>query len=415
MASPAEITQALPDVLPDDFGEWDADSSSLAAAPEPGLAQAGSKASVQSEPSAREESPAALPQNSRLSTPPLVRTILPDDRRHRSELTSAAPAEMPCSPSHPKEQRPAHDPASATPPRTSVEPVRSARIAEVIPTTPQTNASVVRPIRFALAATANGKLSRSMWMMIGTASACAVLVLIFLVVRMAGHRPKSMAATSVQNRPAASDTASATNTAKPSPSTPVAAKPATSPAPVAETQKAPEEPPADEDANVGPAPALAKMMTDQLNSPTRISRDLKKNSVESGPPAADFDAAATTGWSASLPSVGVLPGQKQPVVNAPPAGAVRISAGVAAGLLIQKTRPVYPAIAKAAHVGGTVELQARISKTGTIQDVHVVSGPVMLRPSALDAVRSWRYRPYKLNNEPIEVETTISVIFSIGE
>jgi len=177
----------------------------------------------------------------------------------------------------------------------------------------------------------------------------------------------------------------------------------------------PEEQPADEDERGGPAPALAKMMTDQLNSPTRIPRDLKKNSDESGPPAADFGAAATAGLGSGLPSVAVLPGQKPPVVNAAPTGTVRISAGVAAGLLIQKTRPVYPAIAKAAHVGGTVELQARISKTGTIQDVHVVSGPVMLRPSALDAVRSWRYRPYKLNSEPIEVETTISVIFSIGE
>jgi TonB family protein len=415
MASPAEITQALPDVLPDDFGEWDADSSSLAVAPDLGMTQGDPEAGGQSEPSAREESSVALPANRQLFTPPPVRTILADDRRHRNEWTSAAPPETPCNPSHPKERRPAHDTASATPSRKSVEPARSARIADVIPTSPQTDGSFVHSIRSALAEARKGKASRSMWMMIGMGSACAVLVLLFLVVRLAGHRARPIAATSVQNGPAASETSSGTNIPKPSPSTPAAANPATSPAPVAETEIASEKQPADEDENVGPAPALAKMMTDQLNSPTRISRDLKKNSVESGPPAADFDAAATAGLGSGLPSVGVLPGQKQIIVNAPPIGAVRISAGVAAGLLIQKTRPLYPAIAKAAHVGGTVELQAKISKTGTIQDVHVVSGPVMLRPAALDAVRSWRYRPYKLNNEPIEVETTISVIFSFGE
>ena len=93
---------------------------------------------------------------------------------------------------------------------------------------------------------------------------------------------------------------------------------------------------------------------------------------------------------------------------------VNISAGVAVGMLIQKTQPIYPPIAKAARVSGTVILQATISKTGTIQNLHVVSGPAMLQQAAMDAVRTWRYRPYLLNNEPVEVETTINVIFSLG-
>ena len=83
-------------------------------------------------------------------------------------------------------------------------------------------------------------------------------------------------------------------------------------------------------------------------------------------------------------------------------------------MLLQKTQPMYPPIAKAARVQGTVVLQAKISKTGSIEDLHVVSGPAMLQQSALDAVRTWRYRPYLLNNEPVEVETTINVIFSLG-
>jgi protein TonB len=83
-------------------------------------------------------------------------------------------------------------------------------------------------------------------------------------------------------------------------------------------------------------------------------------------------------------------------------------------MLLQKTVPLYPPIAKAARVSGTVILQATISKTGTIENLRVISGPAMLQQAALDAVKSWRYRPYLLNNDPVEVETTVNVVFSLG-
>jgi protein TonB len=83
-------------------------------------------------------------------------------------------------------------------------------------------------------------------------------------------------------------------------------------------------------------------------------------------------------------------------------------------MLLNKTSPVYPPIAKAARVSGTVVLQATISKTGTIEGLKVISGPQMLQGAALEAVKTWRYRPYLLNNEPVEVDTTINVIFTLG-
>ena len=95
-------------------------------------------------------------------------------------------------------------------------------------------------------------------------------------------------------------------------------------------------------------------------------------------------------------------------------GKVRISAAEAVGLLLQKTQPSYPPIAKAAHISGTVVLQATISKTGSIEEPQVISGPAMLQQAALDAVRQWRYKPYFINNRPVEVETTINVIFTLG-
>jgi periplasmic protein TonB len=103
-----------------------------------------------------------------------------------------------------------------------------------------------------------------------------------------------------------------------------------------------------------------------------------------------------------------------PVVRPEPKGPVHLSSGVVSGLLLKKTTPIYPPIARAARVEGTVILQATISTSGTIENLRVASGPQMLQQAALDAVRDWRYRPYLLNGEPVEVETTVNVIFTLG-
>ncbi len=84
------------------------------------------------------------------------------------------------------------------------------------------------------------------------------------------------------------------------------------------------------------------------------------------------------------------------------------------GLKISGANPVYPPIARAAHVSGAVVLHAIISKTGQISNLTVVSGPEMLRASAVDAVQNWRYKPYLLNGEPTEVDTQITVNFNFG-
>ena len=92
---------------------------------------------------------------------------------------------------------------------------------------------------------------------------------------------------------------------------------------------------------------------------------------------------------------------------------VRVAQGVTAGLCIHKVQPVYPPAAKSARVQGTVVLQAIISKDGTIRDLKVLSGPNELQDAAAGAVQQWRYRPYVVNGEPVEVETTISVVFQL--
>ncbi len=93
---------------------------------------------------------------------------------------------------------------------------------------------------------------------------------------------------------------------------------------------------------------------------------------------------------------------------------VRISQGVTTGMLIRRVEPSYPALARSARISGNVVLKAIINREGLIQDLQLVSGHPMLVPSAIDAVRQWRYRPYLLNGQPVEVETTITVIFTLS-
>ncbi|HEY1732595.1 MAG TPA: energy transducer TonB [Terriglobales bacterium] len=90
---------------------------------------------------------------------------------------------------------------------------------------------------------------------------------------------------------------------------------------------------------------------------------------------------------------------------------IRVSSGVAEGMLIQQVKPQYPAAARLARVEGKVVLQAVIGKDGTIQNLHVMSGHPLLTPAAIEAVRQWRYKPYYLNAEPVEVETQIVLNF----
>jgi TonB family protein len=97
----------------------------------------------------------------------------------------------------------------------------------------------------------------------------------------------------------------------------------------------------------------------------------------------------------------------------PPIRRVTISPGIAQGLLEYAPSPVYPDIAKADHTSGTVVIHAIIAKDGKLSNPQAVSGPKELQAAALDAVRLWRYRPYLLNGDPVEVDTTVNVIFQL--
>jgi protein TonB len=111
---------------------------------------------------------------------------------------------------------------------------------------------------------------------------------------------------------------------------------------------------------------------------------------------------------------GVIGGLGAP---APPKAPSRIRQGgqVQAARLVNKITPIFPPLARQTRQSGTVRLHAIIAKDGSIQSLDVISGPPLLQGAALDAVRQWRYQPTLLNGEPVEVETTVDVIFTLNQ
>lgn len=180
-----------------------------------------------------------------------------------------------------------------------------------------------------------------------------------------------------------------------------------------------------------PAPEVVKavrvipteMVEGQLRTPTRIPEKIAMIHEEQTPPT-EGSGGVIGGVPGGIPGGqlgGVLGGiigsaSNLKVVPKPPkpeGTRLRISQGVSLGQLVNKVEPIYPPLARSARVQGQVVLNAIISKHGTIEDLHVLSGHPMLIQAALDAVRQWRYKPFLLNGEPVEVETTVTVIFNL--
>jgi protein TonB len=175
---------------------------------------------------------------------------------------------------------------------------------------------------------------------------------------------------------------------------------------------------------VGPLPAMTRVASVATHAavlvnpftPPRIIPNAISAIDQEPPPGVDMGVAplATDGGGpfTGLPdSIGAA---VSPQVHVTPSRKPVISSGVMEGRKVSGADPRYPAIAIAARIQGTVLLAATISRTGAIENLRLVSGPPMLAPAAEEAVRTWRYRPYLLNGEPVEVETTIRVNFNLG-
>jgi periplasmic protein TonB len=455
MASPARIVKTLPNTLPADFGEWDEKSASAAVAaaasatgPVPGSISISGPTidtRIATLPaSAPAPYPSAAPETEfPHSRPPqhagkayvneksfldqLISMNAPTNASVNASGNTPAAATSPADAQHTAPllkplsvrsgSQAANSQTASSPRRLSLGPVAMEK-SRPAPRS-AANAIALEPLRIKAVDIAEPKSSfrlsalapitqNKKLLVAAAAGAAAVLLLILLLAFALSHTARPVhSGNAATLKPAPIAAATQPDAFKPSPAMPVAgttAQPASDAAPAADAQAA-------------PAPQIApqvqaQMMNDQLSAPARISADMKTKAPEDAPPSQALDAADLGG---SANPATVLGGQSAPRVQAAPPRSVNVSAGVAVGLLIQKTPPIYPPIAKTARVSGTVVLEAAISKSGAIQNLRVVTGPEMLRQSALEAVRTWRFKPYKLNNEPTEIETTINVVFALNQ
>ena len=171
-----------------------------------------------------------------------------------------------------------------------------------------------------------------------------------------------------------------------------------------------------------PQPSASNMASDgRIIVPQEIPDGVAQITDESVPAPVDISQLGVTGSTGDrMARNGVFgsTGSGLNVIVPPPtvtvaAKPLRLSQ-VMEGYIIQRVQPEYPVLARQARIEGSVVLRAIISREGNIENLQVLSGHPMLAPAAINAVRQWRYRPYYLNGEAVEVETQVTVNFTLA-
>src|SRR5579863_226067 len=188
---------------------------------------------------------------------------------------------------------------------------------------------------------------------------------------------------------------------------------------------APPPPPPPPPPAAAPVKVVKVIQTDivngQLRTPTKIPQKVQMIKEEEAPPPVMASTGVVGGVPGGVPG-GSMGGVIGSVLSSTPTVApkiaapqrVRVSSGVQSGLLVRRVNPVYPPLARQARIQGVVLLQAEISKEGNIINLQLISGHPMLAPAAIEAVKQWKYKPYLLNGEPVEVETQVQVNFTLA-
>jgi len=170
-----------------------------------------------------------------------------------------------------------------------------------------------------------------------------------------------------------------------------------------------------DNASVAVVKAIARVQRDPNDKPITPVVLEKVTIVREGEPMPGAGGGARTIDAASPEPAPPVPGAQAPppqgrssTQHSQPRRFIAVSWEVAAGMKVYSPAPVRPPNIDAS---GTVVLNAIIDEKGSVESLHVISGPVILQQAALDAVKSWRYRPYLLNGEPVAVRTQINVAF----
>jgi protein TonB len=158
---------------------------------------------------------------------------------------------------------------------------------------------------------------------------------------------------------------------------------------------------------------VSEIVDGALRTPSKIPKKIQMIKEEEAPAATGVTGGVVGGVPGGSANgvIGGIIGSAAPPPKVAAPQKLRVSSGVADGLKIHDVQPTYPQMARIAHIQGDVVLQATISKSGTIENLHAMQGHPILIQAAMDAVKQWKYKPYILNGEPVEVETTIKVQF----
>jgi protein TonB len=161
-------------------------------------------------------------------------------------------------------------------------------------------------------------------------------------------------------------------------------------------------------------PVARLIQSGKLMQPRAIPKDVVVFKEAELPPDVNNNAGQTGGVFGGIPGQGMVNSMAPPPPKPTAPQRVKQGGNVTAASILNQTRPVYPALARQARIQGNVVLHAIIDKEGKVAQLEVMSGHPLLVQSALDAVKQWRYKPTQLNGDPVEVDTTITVTFTMG-
>ena len=163
-------------------------------------------------------------------------------------------------------------------------------------------------------------------------------------------------------------------------------------------------------------PVARLIQSGKLMQPRAIPKEVAVFKEAELPPDVINNSGAAGGIFGGIPGQGIMVGSAAAPPPPKATGPARIKQGgnVTAASIINQTKPTYPPLARQARIQGNVVLHAIIDKDGNVAQLEVISGHPLLVQSALDAVKQWRYKPTLLNGDPVEVDTTITVTFTMG-
>lgn len=391
-----------PDTLPEDFAEWDG----------------GEQRAPVAAPVKQQQAPAERPRPVEARPPAPTRVVEPDREIERPMPVVRATKTV-APPPAPVAAQPKRVEQSWQPPAPRPKPQSTAAKIDYAPSTTQRAAEAKlaealwpasEPKKKAKAQPSEGG-HRTVAIAVGAVVICAGLGAGFGLYIWRSHsqqHPQAVAETTQVKIP---ESEAPTTDEKPDPRNELTGKNTTAPGqtPASAQQQANAQQSADDTTASAPAPnPTPNVNMAQFNAPSSIPRNQQASAPE---PSGNLDASHMAGGNSGASPM--FNSSNKEHVQFAPNKPIEVASGVLSPTLVKKTVPEYPPIARNMHVSGVVTVAIAITPQGTVSEAHAISGPILLRQAAVDAVKNWRFRPYLVNNRASAVHTDVNVDFAL--